>query len=221
VVVDVTEDPDEPTPPARIFHYQHPAVGWRNVLLVPFAGGWRADLQCRRGDDPALFAGVEGASSWVGDVLGDRYRERIVWVSTYRFLQVVAAKFADEHDRVLLIGDAAHLFAPFGARGMNSGIADAVEAARAIAAALTAADEGAARAAVERFAAERHQAALANRRAAGLALAAMQSRRPRMWMKRRVAAVLAPRSERAGAWLDAAPYGPRLRDGRRGRRSGY
>ncbi|MGI8622116.1 MAG: FAD-dependent monooxygenase, partial [Solirubrobacteraceae bacterium] len=70
VVVDVTEDPERPTPPERIFHYQHPAVGRRNVMLVPFAGGWRADLQCRRGDDPARFGSPDGVRSWIAGVLG-------------------------------------------------------------------------------------------------------------------------------------------------------
>jgi 3-(3-hydroxy-phenyl)propionate hydroxylase len=221
VVVDVDEDPLDPTPPARIFHYQHPAVGGRNVLLVPFTGGWRADLQCRTGDDPERFASPDGVRSWVATVLGRRYTGRIVWVSTYRFLQVVARSLTDERRRVLLIGDAAHLFAPFGARGMNSGIADAIEAASAIAAAIAAPDSDTAGAAIDRCAAARHQAALRNRRAAGLALAAMQSRSPRMWAKRRTAAALAPRSERAGMWLDAAPYGPRLREGRHPERAGY
>lgn len=220
VVVDVVEDPDDPTPPARIFHYQHPAVGGRNVLLVPFAGGWRADLQCRTGDDLERFGGADGVRSWVAAVLGRRYAERIAWVSTYRFLQVVARTFTDERRRVLLSGDAAHLFAPFGARGMNSGIADAIEAASAIGAALGATDGDGARVAIGRYGAARHEAARQNRQAAGLALAAMQSRSPRMWVKRRTAAALAPRSERAGTWLDAAPYGPRLREGR-GKRSGY
>jgi 3-(3-hydroxy-phenyl)propionate hydroxylase len=216
VVVDVTEDPDDPTPPARIFHYQHPAVGGRNVLLVPFAGGWRADLQCRAGEDADRFTSAEGARAWVGLVLGRRYADRIAWVSTYRFLQVVARTFADPHRRVVLVGDAAHLFAPFGARGMNSGIADAIEAASAIDAARAAADGHGARLAIDGFAAARREAALRNRDAAGLALAAMQSRSPRMWVKRRTAAALAPRSERAGSWLDSAPYGPRLRPGRSG-----
>jgi 3-(3-hydroxy-phenyl)propionate hydroxylase len=223
VVVDVAEDPDRPIPQARIFHYQHPAVGGRNVLLVPFAGGWRADLQCRTDDDPDRFAGAAGARDWVGLVLGERYAERIAWISTYRFLQVVARRFVDENRRVLLIGDAAHLFAPFGARGMNSGIADASDAASAIADALATGegDRDPARALVDEFAAARHAAALRNRKAAGLALAAMQSRSPRMWVKRRAAAALAPHSERAGRWLDAAPYGPRLSHGRGRKRAGY
>ena len=46
-------------------------------------------------------------------------------MSTYRFRQAVAESFTDPRHRVLLVGEAAHLFPPFGARGMNSGIADA------------------------------------------------------------------------------------------------
>lgn len=214
IVADVSEDPREPMPPARIFHYRHPGVGGRNVLLVPFAGGWRADLQCRVGDDLNELSSGEGVSGWIAEVLGARYGDRVEWVSTYRFLQVVARAFTDERRRVLLIGDAAHLFAPFGARGMNSGFADAAAAADALAVALADPDD-AGPAAIGHFATERRSAALANRDSAALALSAMQSRRPGMVLRRRVAAALAPRHERAGAWLDAAPYGPRLREQRR------
>lgn len=211
VIVDVGEDPQAPRPLERTFHYEHPAVGSRNVLLVPFPGGWRIDLQCASDDDPELFGSDDGARSWVGKVMGGGYAQRVSWVSTYRFLQVVARELTDEKRRVLLVGDAAHLFAPFGARGMNSGIADAHVAAAAIHAALRATDRGQARAAIETFATDRHEAARWNRRAAGRALAAMQPHGPWARGRRRVAAALAPRSERAGAWLDAAPYGPRLR----------
>src|SRR6266540_848593 len=55
VIVDVEECADDPLPLERRFYYGHPAVGRRNVLLVPFAGGWRVDLQCHQGDDPERF----------------------------------------------------------------------------------------------------------------------------------------------------------------------
>lgn len=209
VVVDVAEDPDEPLAKERVFHYEHPAVGRRNVLLVPFVGGWRVDLQCRDDDDPDAFSGIEGMRGWLPKVMPPRYADRVTWVSTYQFLQVVAQKFTDQHQRVLLVGEAAHLFAPFGARGMNSGIADAVSAAAAIDTALKAVTAAEAREAVEEFARARRAAAEYNRAAAGQALAHIQARSWVTQAKRVFAAMLAPYWKRAGEWLDEGPYGPR------------
>jgi 3-(3-hydroxy-phenyl)propionate hydroxylase len=213
VIVDVDDDPDHPLPLERVFHYEHPAVDGRNVLLVPFAGGWRVDLQCRVEDDPDSFSSPEGVRAWLRRVLPDSYAERVSWVSTYRFLQVIADTFVDEHRRVLLVGEAAHLFAPFGARGMNSGVADADAAAAAIQQALGATVRGVAEEAVATFDRERREAAEWNRYAAGKALAYMQARDLVTNAKRRAAALAARRVTRAGKWLDSRPYGPRLKAG--------
>ena len=207
VIVDVADDPDDPIVAERAYYYAHPAVEGRNVLLVPFAGGVRADLQLRPDDDPARFADPDGVARWIAAVLPPGYADRITWVSSYRFRQAVATALADEARRVLLIGEAAHLFAPFGARGLNSGIPDALVAAAAVRAALD--DPAGARAAVERFATTRRTAALYNRDAAGLALAHMSAAGWRTRLRRRAAAVVARRGLRAGAWLDSSPFGPR------------
>ena len=212
VIVDVEEDPEDPLPHERIFHYEHPDVDGRNVLLVPFPGGWRVDLQCFAGDEPDRYASPEAAPEWLARVLPDRYADQITWTSTYRFLQVVAESFVDREHRVLLVGEAAHLFAPFGARGMNSGVADADRAAEAVDAALAALEAGdrdRARRAVASFNEVRREAALHNRWAAGEALERMRAARPVEWLKRRVAVLLSRVSREAGAWLDRAPYGPR------------
>ncbi len=100
VIVDVAEDPDSPMLPQRVYYYDHPAVGGRNVLLVPFAGGIRADLQLRHDDDPERFNDTEGVKQWIGRVLPAKYTERVAWVSTYRFYQVVAGAFTDVNRRV-------------------------------------------------------------------------------------------------------------------------
>lgn len=116
VIVDVAEDPDDPIRPERLYYYEHPAVDKRNVLLVPFRNGIRADIQLRRGDDPDHFNQPEGVKRWLSRVLPPKYADRVTWVSTYQFLQVVARSFTDPNHRVVLAGEAAHLFAPFGAR---------------------------------------------------------------------------------------------------------
>ncbi len=209
VIVDADEDPDAPLPAERIFHYEHPAVEGRNVLFVPFAGHWRIDLQCRPDDDAEAFGG-EGVKDWLPLVIDAKYAERVTWVSTYVFMQVLAREFADPTGRVLLVGEAAHLFAPFGARGLNSGIPDAIVAARAVRAALDAPSAGEARAAVEHFAELRRAAAERNRAASNEALAQLAPTDDATLERRRAAAAAAPADEAAGRWLDSAPYGPRL-----------
>ncbi|GAA4712511.1 FAD-dependent oxidoreductase [Phytohabitans rumicis] len=208
VVVDVEEDPGDPMPVERVFHYAHPRVDGRNVLLVPFAGGWRVDLQLHDGDDPERLSHGDGLRGWLRAVLPPAYAERVAWASTYQFLQVVADDLADPYRRVLLAGEAAHLFAPFGARGMNSGVPDADAAAAAVHLALSTPVPARARAAVEDFALSRRRAALFNRDAAGAALAHLRPG-PRERAALEEAARGADRDESFGHWLDTAPYGPR------------
>ncbi|MFD8300850.1 FAD-dependent monooxygenase [Streptomyces sp. NPDC059690] len=200
VVVDVAELPDGGLPPERVFHYEHPGVGGRTVMRVPFTGGFQVDLQCRDDDAQEDFGTREAVRRWLPAVVGEAYADRLLWVSTYRFLRMVAASFTDRHGRVLLAGEAAHLFPPFGARGMNSGIADAAAAARAVAA-------GTAEAVAE-FAAVRRAAGLFNSEAAGLALDHLRPRRI-VRVRQRAAAALAPVLPCCGSWLEHAPYGPR------------
>ena len=210
VIVDAAEDPADPLPVERVFHYEHPAVGGRNVLFVPFAGHWRIDLQCRWDDDADAFSGQDGVKTWLPEVIDAKYAERVTWVSTYVFLQLLARSFTYADRRVLLVGEAAHLFAPFGARGLNSGIPDAVVAAAAIRAALDAGSTAEAHAAIDHFAASRRAAAERNRAASSAALEHLSASSPVVRARRRLGALLAPRVERAGRWLDSAPYGPRL-----------
>lgn len=209
IIADVGEIEDDPRPPERMFHYDAPDADGRNVLLVPFAGGWRLDIQCIEGDDPEELCNDERMREFVRDIMGKRYADNLEWVSSYYFLQVMADAFVDEHRRVLLAGEAAHLLAPFGARGMNSGIADADEAASAIAAAIDATTEAVIRDEVELYAARREKAAEFNLNAAGQALEYLQGENPVTVLRKEAAASLADHFETAGEWLDDAPYGPR------------
>ena len=204
VIVDVAEDEGSPMLPERVFYYEHPAVHGRNVLLVPFAGGIRADLQLRPDDDPEQFNDPEGVKGWIAEVLPPKYADRVAWVSTYRFYQVVASAFTDQHRRIALVGEAAHLFAPFGARGLNSGIPDAIAAARAMKVGTPTA--------IDHFATTRREAALYNREASNLALRHMQANGWKIRLERRVKAAIARRGIAAGTWLDSSPFGPRAAD---------
>ncbi len=208
VVVDVEELAEPALPQERHFHYAHPAVEGRNVLIVPFAGGYRVDLQLVDGDDPEQLASPEGVRTWLDAVLPAGYADRTSWVSTYQFLQLVAHDFADPARRVLLVGEAAHLFAPFGARGLNSGVPDAEAAAIAIAGATRAVETAAARIPVESFALARRSAALFNRDAAGEALSHLRPTAEKA-AEIRAAAQRAPDDAEASTWLEKAPYGPR------------
>ncbi|MFE6090705.1 FAD-dependent monooxygenase [Streptomyces massasporeus] len=201
VVADIADVPGAELPLERVFHYEHPGAGGRSVMRVPFTGGFQVDLQCRDDDRPEDFGTEEAVRRRLPALVGDGYGDRILWVSTYRFLRMVAASFTDPHRRVLLVGEAAHLFPPFGARGMNSGIADAAAAAEAIAAGTGAA--------VEHFAEVRRAAGLFNMAAAGTALDHLRPRRRIVRARQRAAAALAPVLPWCGSWLEHAPYGPR------------
>ena len=66
------------------------------------------------------------AAPWIGASApssAPQRRTSCVWVTGYRFSQRVADAF--RAGRVFLAGDAAHVMSPFGARGLNSGVADA------------------------------------------------------------------------------------------------
>jgi 3-(3-hydroxy-phenyl)propionate hydroxylase len=209
VVVDVEDGAQDPAALERVFHYEHPAMGGRTVLRVPFAGGFQIDLQCRDDDDPDDFATPDAVRNWLPTVIDRHYLDSILWVSKYHYLQVVAETFVDPHRRVLLVGEAAHLFPPLGARGMNSGIADGDAAATAIVAAISAVHPARAAEAVERFDRDRRASARYNSDAAGTALAHLKPRTPLARLRQRGAALLAPAVPRLGSWLEHAAYGPR------------
>jgi 3-(3-hydroxy-phenyl)propionate hydroxylase len=213
VIVDAAEDPEDPRKQERAFHFAHPAVGGRNVLTVPFAGGWRLDLQCRASDDWATYGTGAGLREWVAAVLGPAYAERITWCSTYSFSNLVADRMVDRSGRVLLVGDAAHLFAPFGARGMNSGFFDADAAARAVVESQRSTDTATWPAATHEFATKRRQAALHNRIAAAAALTHMLPGPSVANLKVAAAAAVARWGLRAGAWVDRGVYGPPRKPG--------
>jgi len=180
------------------------------VLFVPFAGHWRVDLQCHADEDPEAFSGAAGVRGWLARVMPAKYADRVTWVSTYVFRQAIANGFADASHRILISGEAAHIFAPFGARGLNSGIADAFVAAQAIDVALRADTMSDAERAIQEFAQSRRAAAERNRAASSTALTHLQAHSPVRRAIRVVAGRLAPSVPVIGRWMDKAPFGPPL-----------
>jgi 3-(3-hydroxy-phenyl)propionate hydroxylase len=187
----------------RTLHYSCPEVNGRTVLYIPFAGGYQIDIQCHDETDAARLAETR---SWVPD----EDVMRVAWVSQYRFIRAVASSFADSHRRVLLVGEAAHLFPPFGARGMNSAFADAVAAATAIAIASSVNST----AAITQYENERRRAALINADTVYHAYRHLHPSLPMraaQWGAAKVSVVVPS----AGRWLEHSAYGPRVRTGGR------
>jgi 2-polyprenyl-6-methoxyphenol hydroxylase-like FAD-dependent oxidoreductase len=116
-----------PFPAERRFFFDPAWNPGRQVLVHPQPDSlWRIDWQVPADFDLDEERRSGGLDARIRQITGEAPYE-IVWVSVYRFHERVASSF--RVGRVLLAGDAAHLFSPFGARGLNSGIQDADNAA--------------------------------------------------------------------------------------------
>jgi 2-polyprenyl-6-methoxyphenol hydroxylase-like FAD-dependent oxidoreductase len=112
-----------PFPSERRFFFDPPHNPGRQVLIHPQPDDeWRMDWQVSSETDPTQERESGRLDERIRAIVGNRPFE-LAWLTAYRFHERVAERF--RAGRVLLAGDAAHLFAPFGARGMNSGIEDA------------------------------------------------------------------------------------------------
>ncbi|MEQ3554988.1 FAD-dependent monooxygenase [Pseudonocardia nematodicida] len=115
----------------RRFHFDPEWNPGRQVLVHPCPDStFRIDWQVPDGYDLDAETASGALDARIRHVLGDTGYD-IVWTSVYRFHSRVADRM--RCGRVLLAGDAAHLLSPFGARGLNSGVADAENAAWKIA----------------------------------------------------------------------------------------
>jgi 3-(3-hydroxy-phenyl)propionate hydroxylase len=105
----------------RRFYFDPPWNPGRQVLIHPCPDStFRIDWQIPASETDADH------DARIRAVIGDRPYE-LVWSSVYRFQSRVVDRMCV--GRVLLAGDLAHLVAPFGARGLNSGVQDAENAA--------------------------------------------------------------------------------------------
>jgi 2-polyprenyl-6-methoxyphenol hydroxylase-like FAD-dependent oxidoreductase len=121
LIVDVRAD--LPFPNERRFYFDPPWNPGRQVLVHAQPNRvFRIDWQVPP-DYDVEAARVNGElDALIRRITGDVPYE-IDWLSVYRFHERCAERF--QAGRVFLAGDAAHVVAPFGARGLNSGIQDA------------------------------------------------------------------------------------------------
>jgi 3-(3-hydroxy-phenyl)propionate hydroxylase len=111
-----------PFPPEPRFFFNHPTNPGSTILIHPQPHGvWRIDWQLGRVSDIATHRSPAALQRRIRGLLGDVPYE-LVWLSDYRFHQRLLDRL--RHGRIFFLGDAAHLVAPFGARGMNSAIHD-------------------------------------------------------------------------------------------------
>jgi 3-(3-hydroxy-phenyl)propionate hydroxylase len=111
----------------RRFYFDPAWNPGRQVLIHPCPDStFRIDWQVPPDFDLATEEASGGLDTRIRQVIGDRPYE-IVWKSVYRFHSRVVDRM--RVGRVLVAGDAAHLVSPFGARGLNSGVLDAENAA--------------------------------------------------------------------------------------------
>jgi 3-(3-hydroxy-phenyl)propionate hydroxylase len=113
-----------PFPRERRFFFDPPWNPGRQVLIHPQPDDtWRIDWQVAPGTDVEAERASGGLDRRIRAVIGSTTEYELLWLTPYRFHQRLVERF--RVGRVLLAGDAAHVVSPFGARGLNSGVADA------------------------------------------------------------------------------------------------
>jgi 3-(3-hydroxy-phenyl)propionate hydroxylase len=111
-------------PVERWFWFDPPFNPGYSALLHKQADDvWRLDFQVGDAADRDEEVKPENVARRVRAMLGEDVEFAFEWISLYRFQSRRLDRF--RHGRVLFAGDAAHQMSPFGARGGNSGIADA------------------------------------------------------------------------------------------------
>ena len=111
----------------RRFYFDPAWNPGRQVLIHPCADSvYRIDWQVPPDYDLDAELASGALERRIRAIVGEAEYE-LLWQSVYRFHTRCVNRM--RVGRVLLAGDAAHLYAPFGARGLNSGVADVENAA--------------------------------------------------------------------------------------------
>jgi 3-(3-hydroxy-phenyl)propionate hydroxylase len=129
VIADIRMPSDFPT--ERRAFFDSPGNPGSTVLVHRQPGDiWRIDYQLKAGESEAEALQEENVRRRIGviiDMIGERAPWELEWWSLYKAYTLALDDY--RHGSVLFVGDAAHLVPIFGVRGLNSGLADAMNAA--------------------------------------------------------------------------------------------
>lgn len=129
IVVDCIEDAHDER---FALHHADPQ---RPTVIVPGRDGWcRYEFMLLRGEDPQIATSFSFVRRLLALHRGEVTPEQVIRSAVYGFHALNAERWKE--DRVLLLGDAAHLMPPFAAQGLNSGMRDATNLAWKLAAVL-------------------------------------------------------------------------------------
>lgn len=110
-------------PSERWFWFDPPFAPGQSILLHKQPDNlWRLDFKLGTNADSSISQDKPFLRDKIKSVVGDRAFE-LDWSSIYSFSSKKLERFI--HNRILFVGDSAHVVSPFGARGANSGIEDA------------------------------------------------------------------------------------------------
>lgn len=164
----------------RRFYFDPPWNPGRQVLIHPCPNStFRIDWQVPPEYDLAAEEASGALDTRIRKIIGDADYD-IVWKSVYRF----HARQVDRMrvGRILVAGDTAHLVSPFGARGLNSGVPDAENAAWKIAFVMHGwADETL----LDSYHQERHAAAVENLEVTAATMEFLVPHSEQEWARRR------------------------------------
>ncbi len=122
VDVEMDESPFATEVPERWFWFEPTFHKGQSALLHKQPDNiYRIDLQLGPDTDPKKEATEEKAVPRIKAIVGDK-PFKIDWMSVYKFRCAKLENFV--HNRVLFVGDSAHVVSPFGARGGNGGVQD-------------------------------------------------------------------------------------------------
>jgi len=108
--------------PERWFWFDPPFHSGKSALLHMQPDNiYRIDLQLDVDADGKAEAAEDKVIPRIKAIVGDK-PFRLDWVSVYKFRCIKLDQFV--HNRVIFVGDSAHVVSPFGARGGNGGIQD-------------------------------------------------------------------------------------------------